>query len=120
LVTRTESSEQDPALDALDALSEATSASIEGLAEVNAQLEDVRGRVRQGWSWHKIVSSSDLGSAMTAVARISANLGRASGAFRRCLAKVLHTEGLRITEIGSLLEVSRQRVSALLRPDRTG
>jgi predicted transcriptional regulator len=47
-----------------------------------------------------------------------ANLGQAIGAFRRALASTLRTEGMRVTEIASLFEVSRQRVSALVRPKR--
>jgi predicted transcriptional regulator len=49
------------------------------------------------------------------MAGIAARLARAGGEFRRSLAQMLRDEGVRITEIGHILDVSRQRVSALLR-----
>jgi predicted transcriptional regulator len=51
---------------------------------------------------------------------IATNFGRASGAFRRALAIGLRQEGMQVTEIAALFGVSRQRVSALIRPRRQG
>jgi hypothetical protein len=107
---------QDAALDALGTLSEVTESGIGGLTEVNKQFVTAQSRRRQGWSWQRIVSSTDLPTALATVARLTANLGRASGEFRRPLAQVLRDEGVRISEIGHFSEVTRQRVSALLRP----
>lgn len=75
-VSGTEAKEQDVALGALDALSEATTSSIEGLNEVNEQFTVAKRRRRVGWSWQRIVSSTDLPSALSAVARTTADLGR--------------------------------------------
>jgi hypothetical protein len=118
-VSGTEAKEQDVALGALDALSEATTSSIEGLNEVNEQFTVAKRRRRVGWSWQRIVSSTDLPSALSAVARTTADLGRASGEFRRSLAQVLRGEGIRLADIGHYLAVSRQRVGALIRSRRT-
>jgi uncharacterized heparinase superfamily protein len=93
---------QDAALDALGTLSEVTESGIGGLTEVNKQFVTAQSRRRQGWSWQRIVSSTDLPTALATVARLTANLGR--------------DEGVRISEIGHFSEVTRQRVSALLRP----
>lgn len=111
----TETAETDVALDALEHLSDVTNSSIAGLTEVNVQLDDVRRRFAQGWSWQRIVSSTELSKSMSALARIAATLARAGGGFRRSLAQALREEGLRVTQIGGFLDVSRQRVSALLR-----
>ena len=54
-VSGTEAKEQDVALGALDALSEATTSSIEGLNEVNEQFTVAKRRRRVGWSWQRIV-----------------------------------------------------------------
>jgi predicted XRE-type DNA-binding protein len=57
--------------------------------------------------------SNSEASPLSAAAKIAANLACRAGEFRRALARALHNEGMRITEIASLFEVSRQRVSAL-------
>jgi len=111
-----ETEQDDGALVALEVLSEVTASSIEGLSEVNERIEGARRRRGEGWSWERIVSSTDLAGSMSTLARLAAGLGRASGEFRRALAHALRSEGLRLTEIGRFLDVSRQRVSALLRP----
>ncbi len=112
--------EEDPALEALAALSEAAVSSIGGLTEVNEKLISVRRQRCRGWSWRRIVSSSEMVDSLSSVARLAAELGRTSGEFRRSLARVLRHEGLQVTSIGRLLGVSRQRVSALVRPKSVG
>ena len=49
---------------------------------------------------------------------IAATIARAGANFRRALVLSLRGEGMQVSGIGLLLEVSRQRVSALLRPSR--
>ncbi|MGA2531252.1 MAG: hypothetical protein ABSG36_19100 [Acidimicrobiales bacterium] len=107
--------QDDAALDALTRLSEVTASSIDGLIEVNEQLESVRRHRGQGWTWHRILSVTNFRGSLSAVSAIAAGLGRAAAQLRRSLALVLRTEGVRITEIGRFFEVSRQRASALLR-----
>jgi hypothetical protein len=111
----TDTAEEDVALQALDTLSEVTSASIDGLTEVQSQLAQVRRRRRRGWTWRRIASSDDV-SPLASATGIAANLAVASGEFRRSLAHALRNEGMQLTKIGPLLDVSRQRVGALLRP----
>ncbi len=106
--------EPDEALEALEVLSEVTATSIDGLNEVNDKLSTVRHQRHRGWSWRRIASTGELADALSCAARIAAGLGRAGGDFRRRLTRVLRHEGLLITEIASFLDVSRQRVSALL------
>jgi hypothetical protein len=107
------------ALDTLDSLTEAATAGIEGLIDVREQLEDVRRRKKKGWSWQEIMRTTEVPSPLTSLMAIVARLGSASAAFRRDIVHSLRLEGLRLTEIASLLGTSRQRVSALLRARRT-
>jgi hypothetical protein len=117
-MTETAKTEHDVALDALDALSDAAASSIEGLTEVHTQLAQVRRRRRRGWTWRRIVSSEDSLQPLTNATGIAANLAVASAEFRRGLAHALKNEGMQLTQIAPLLEVSRQRIGALLRPRR--
>ena len=117
-MTETLNTENDVALDALDTLSEVAASSIEGLAEVHSQLAQVRRRRRRGWTWRRIVSSEDSLHPLASVTEIAANLAIANAEFRRGLARALRNEGMQHTRIAPLLDVSRQRIGALLRPRR--
>lgn len=114
-MTDTQSSDEDLALDALTELSDVAESSAAELSAVRDDLSTMRHRRLQGWSWRRIISSTNASNPLTVVSRIAAQIGRASGRFRRALARALRSEGMRLTEIGRLLEVSRQRVSALVR-----
>jgi hypothetical protein len=110
--------EHDVALEALNTLADVTSSSIDGLAEVRSQLTQVRRRRRRGWSWQRIISADDSPNPLTGVTGIAATLAIASAEFRRALAQALRNEGMQLTKIAPLLDVSRQRIGALLRPRR--
>jgi hypothetical protein len=117
-MTDTANPEQDVALEALNALTDVTSSSIEGLTEVRSHLTQVRRRRRRGWSWRRILSADDSPNPLAGVTGIAASLAIASAEFRRALAHSLRGEGLQLTRIAPLLDVSRQRIGALLRPRR--
>lgn len=109
----------DPALEALTTLSAVAARSAHDLNAVNDDLLAMQRHRHQGWSWHQIMSASQgPDSPLSAMARIVGDLRHASAEFRRALARALRVEGMRISDIGSLLHVSRQRVTALLRPTR--
>jgi hypothetical protein len=108
----------DPGLEALTTLSEVASASATELNVVGDELIAMKQRRRRGWSWHRILSSSSSSSLFSDVARIVARLGGASGAFRRTAAQALQREGMQVKDIASLFAVTRQRVSALIHPQR--
>ena len=57
-------------------------------------------------------------AAITTLSAVASSSADASGAFRRALAVGLRKEGMQVTEIAALFGVSRQRVSALIRPRR--
>jgi hypothetical protein len=106
--------DHDVALNALNSLSQTTESSIDGLANVNSQLAELRRRRRRGWSWRRIIAESDSPNPLAIATSVAANLAVATGEFRRALVKALRNEGLPLTKIAPLLEVSRQRVGALL------
>jgi hypothetical protein len=111
--------EQDPVLVALVYLSEVALSSASDLMELHEDLASLRHNRRQGWTWRRIIAEADSPNPLSSMAKIAANLARACGGFRRALALGLRNEGLQVTEIASMFEVSRQRVSALIRPNGT-
>jgi hypothetical protein len=109
--------EEDPVLLALATLSEAAISSASDLMELNEDLAYLRRNRLEGWTWRRIIADADSPNPLASMASIAANLSRACGGFRRALALGLRNEGLQVTEIASMFAVSRQRVSALIRPN---
>ena len=107
---------EDPVVAALATLSDVATTSADDLLELNVHLDEIRSRRIRGWSWHRIISDVDVPNPLSLLTHIATNFARASGAFRRALAVGLRKEGIQVTEIASLFGVSRQRVSALIRP----
>jgi hypothetical protein len=112
--------ELDPVLLALTNLSEVATSSASDLAELNENLAILRRNRLQGWSWRRIIADAESPNPLALLTKIAADLARACGGFRRALAVGLRREGLQVTEIATLFVVSRQRVSALLRPGAGG
>jgi predicted XRE-type DNA-binding protein len=109
---------QDPVSEALTNLSEVAASSAKDLTALDEGLVDMKRRRARGTSWREIISSAGSPNPLAAMASIATNLGRATGALRRALAGALRNEGMQVTEIAKLFDVSRQRVSALLRTRR--
>jgi hypothetical protein len=108
--------EQDPVLDAITTLSDIATSSANDLAVLQDELDDMKRHRAQGLSLRHILSAPDAPKVLSTLGAIATNLGRASGSFRRALAMGLRREGMQVTEVANLFEVSRQRVSALIRP----
>jgi hypothetical protein len=110
----------DPTLNAIVALSDAASSSVNDLELLNHELGMMRRRRRRGWSWRRIVLASGSANPLGATMRVVTTLGQAGGALRRSLAQALRHEGMTLTEIAKLFDVSRQRVGSLFhaRPNR--
>jgi hypothetical protein len=107
--------EEDPVLDALANLSDAAKSSVSHLNALHEELAVVRAHRLHGWTWRRILADADLTNPLSSLTRVMADLARASGGFRRALAVGLRREGMKVTEIASHFDVSRQRVSALVR-----
>ena len=111
---------EDPVVAALSALSDVAASSADDLISLNENLAALHNHRVRGRSWHRIISDVDSPNPLASLTTIATNFGRASGAFRRALAIGLRQEGMQVTEIAALFGVSRQRVSALIRPRRQG
>jgi hypothetical protein len=107
---------EDPVVMALTTLSDVATSSAEDLMGLNEHLDTIRNHRVRGWSWHRIISDDAIPNPLAVLTSIATNFARASGAFRRALAVGLRKEGMQVTEIAGLFGVSRQRVSALIRP----
>lgn len=106
----------DPVLAALSQLAEALRRNVEVGSEVLARIEQVTEARAAGRSWSELVEQEER---PVIVEQLSANLERLSSAgsrLRRAQAKALHDEGMTMEQIASFFGVTRQRVSALLRP----
>jgi hypothetical protein len=104
---------EDPVVAALAVLSDVVASSADDLISLNEKLAALRNHRVRGRSWHRIISDGDSPNPLP-------SLTRASGAFRRALAVGLRKEGMQVSEIAALFGVSRQRVSALIRPRPQG
>jgi hypothetical protein len=108
---------QDPATGALDHLVRMANSSAHALSDVEDDLGTMQDQRRRGWSWRRIVTTPDALKPIGRMTEIAAQLAAAGGTFRRALTKALRKEGMPVSDIGDAFGVSRQRISALLRPD---
>ena len=111
---------EDPVVVALALLSDVAASSADDLISLNENLAALHNHRVRGRSWHRIISDVDSPNPLPSLTVIATNFARASGAFRRALAVGLRKEGMQVSEIAALFGVSRQRVSALIRPRRQG
>jgi hypothetical protein len=109
----------DPVLAALNGLSEFVVAGAQELLALDQNLAEMRRQRDGGWTWRHIMEATDVTGALALMAKVAADLGRAGGRFRRALALGLRLEGMQVSEIAHLLQVSRQRVSALINSRRS-
>jgi hypothetical protein len=114
-MTETIRVEEDPVLEALSNLSDMATSTADDLAELNEDLARIRRSRLQGSSWRHIIADAGAPNPLSLLTKVAADLALACGGFRRALALGLRREGLQVTEIAGLFDVSRQRVSALIR-----
>jgi len=112
--------ERDLVLEALTNLSDVATSTADDLAELNEDLARMRRSRQLGSSWRHILSEPDTANPLSIVNKLAADLALACGGFRRAMAIGLRREGLAVTEIAGLFDVSRQRVGALIRSSGTG
>ena len=114
----TESS-PNPVSEAVAALKEVAAVSADQLDALQDDLTTIQSHRRRGSSWRHIIATDDIPKPLVRISAIVARLALAGGALRRTLALALREEGMPIKEIASRFEVSRQRISALVRPGRS-
>ena len=109
----------DPALAALTKLSEVAEAGAHELRALDGELVAMTQRRKRGWTWVRILSTPSSSDLLSRLTRVTSELGSAGNGLRRALARALRDEGMQVTSIAALFRVSRQRVSALIRPDNS-
>jgi hypothetical protein len=109
---------RDPVLAALDDLCAAIEANTRSNERILARAENIRLAREAGTSYRDIVSDEERPLIPELVTENLERLFRAGSRLRRAEAAALHDEGVSMEKIGTLFGVTRQRVSALLRPDR--
>jgi len=108
----------DEVLEALDALCAALDENVASAQRIRKRAAVIKAEREKGLSYSEIVPA---GEHPLIPELVSANLERlfeAGSRLRRAEAKALHDEGLSMDAIGELFGVTRQRVSALLKPVR--
>ncbi|HWD25253.1 MAG TPA: hypothetical protein VG368_07285 [Acidimicrobiales bacterium] len=108
----------DPVIAAIDELSSAVRANVEDERVLNRNLRSMRSRRMRGSSARQLLTNEVSPETLTVLGRLLSRLGRASGIFRRALARDLLAEGQSVTSIARLFGVTHQRTSALLRQGR--
>ena len=105
----------DPTLGELAAVRARLAADLDRQREVLGRVERSLDERGGGRSWTSIVTDDALAVIPTMTA-MHEELGIVSAATRRAIAGALHDEGFTMEGIARLFGVSRQRISALLRP----
>jgi len=110
----------DPVIEALDDLVEALAQNIEASELAMKRARNIKELRARGLPYRDI---ADETGAPVVVQLVTANLDRLrlfGARLRQAQAAALYDEGLTMDQIAGLFGVTRQRISALLRPTREG
>ncbi len=103
----------------LDALDDVVESLEQACAEgelAAQQARAIRRRADLGLPMTAVLTGGDSAPLVRQVASVLHDLGQASSRLRRAEARALHAEGVTTERIAELFGVTRQRISALLRP----
>ena len=110
---------QDPVVEALHALIKAVEQNrADGRLAIDKAKNLLEART-SGRPWPELVSEEPSPLLVELLAGKLDRLATASSRFRRAQARALYDDGLTMDEIAALFGVTRQRVSALLKPRAT-
>jgi hypothetical protein len=105
----------DGELAGLDDLAARIEANADAERRLAVRIRQLRSGRSAGRTWREILSSDHRPSVVQAASAVLHTISEASGSLRRRVAKGLRAEGATVPAIAETLEVSHQRVSALLR-----
>jgi len=105
----------DPMTEAIGELEQAISANVADERMLLGRLHALRVARRQGRTWRSILRDEPPPTTLSLAARIQRRLSGATRQLRRTLALTMLGEGATTTEVASHFDVSRQRVSHLVR-----
>jgi hypothetical protein len=106
---------KDPVISAIDDLSSAVRANVEDEKVLAKNLRSMRSRRAGGASARDLLENEKTPTTLSVLGTIMLRIGRASGIFRRAIARDLRDDGESVTRIARLFGVTHQRTSALLR-----
>lgn len=106
----------DPAGRALEELVDELDVVVRELTSAKQRALELMEQRREGRSWYDIVAAEERPLIVEQISSAMSALATAGGLWRRTQAQALHDEAVSINRIAQLYGVTRQRVSALLRP----
>jgi len=109
--------ENDSVLEALDGLTVALRTSIADSNDTLQRASDIRRQRLAGASYSEIADSAEQSLLVTVLAQNERRLRRATSLLRRAAVRALYTEGKTMEEIARLLDVTRQRISTVLKAE---
>lgn len=106
----------DPVVAALEEVRTAITANIASGEEVLRRIDQLIEAREAGRTWAEIVPAEEPPLVVELLALNHGRLSASGSKLRRAQARALHDEGMTMEQIAQAFGVTRQRVSALLRP----
>ena len=101
---------------ALASLADAVDSALGHLEEIRTRIGVIQAERAAGKDYAEVVTAEARPLVVERLTEVLDELAVAGAGFRRAEARVLHEDGLSQEAIGALFGVTRQRVSALLKP----
>jgi hypothetical protein len=106
----------DAVLDALEGAAATMESAAEDSQAVARDLRRVGAARRNGHRWRDILGDGAAPQLLDRLGSVAKRIGGSASALRRAMVRALADDGLRIGQIGQLLNVSHQRVSQIMQP----
>ena len=106
--------------EAIDELKVALRRNVERIERALSQSDQLEKARSEGRSWRDVVAAEERPLILELISQNLDDLYQAGGRLRRAQARALHSEGMSMEQIARVFGVTRQRVSALLKPRANG